>query len=115
ADSLVTHLNADQSERELREKSVRNLEGKRQRAKRGQWLGGAVPYGMDVAAFRLLDGELVEQWRVQIVKRDLKIKLGADGSRRPYEGRNNFPASEADEILQLRPSGDAVKLATVQK
>lgn len=114
ADSLMTHLSADQSERELCEKSVRNLEGKRQLALRGRWLGGTIPYALDVVAFRLINGDLIEQWRVQAMRRDLKIKISPDGTRRSYEGENNFPASEQDEILQLRPTTDAEQIDTLR-
>lgn len=115
ASALITHLDFDQSERELREKSVRTLTGKVEFAKRSEWLGGRIPYGMDVAAFRLSDdADLVEQWRVKIIRRDLKVKLSQSGEERQYTGTRNFPASENDEILQLRPSQDESKLEIIR-
>jgi DNA invertase Pin-like site-specific DNA recombinase len=113
--SVITLIDYDQSERELREKSLRTLTGKVEFAKRCEWLGGRIPYGMDVVAFHLGDGDVfVEQWRVSIIKRDFKVKVSPDGQRREYRGTRNFPASEKDEILQLRPSVDESKLRIIR-
>src|SRR4030095_7046287 len=74
-----------------------------------------VPFGMDVVAFRLDRGRgLVEQWRVQIIGHDLRIKISPDGTKREFRGRGNFPASETDEILQLRPSLDQRQLDVIR-
>lgn len=102
---MMTGLESEKSESELREKSVRVLEEMRRRAQAGQWLGGRVPFGFDVVAFRLTPlGQLIEQWRVRMVGPDQRIKIEASGALKEYVGKGNFPATESDEILQLRPS-----------
>lgn len=71
ADDFATFVLAgyegEKSEGEGRDKSHRVLSEMLERANRGQWLGGKVPYAMGVAALVLDGGELVERWRVRIV------------------------------------------------
>jgi site-specific DNA recombinase len=107
-EDLITLLEAafaaENSEKELRGKSERVLEGMREHAKEGMWVGGRVPYGMDVVAFRRLPSGLHEQWRVQIVGKRLRVKIGPNGVKKDYAGENNFPSTEADEVLRSSTS-----------
>src|SRR5581483_4913836 len=45
-------LEGEKSEKELRDKSERVLGAMRVMAEKGTWLGGRIPYGCDVVAFR---------------------------------------------------------------
>lgn len=109
---LQTALASEQSEAELREKAVRVVSAKLERAKRGEWQGGHVPYGMDVVCFELPD--MAEQWRVQINGRDARVKLTPDGQRKEYNGKGNFPPTELGQILQLRPTTNKERLEVVR-
>jgi hypothetical protein len=104
-------VKSQKSEDELRDKSVKVLEAKMLRAKRGEFPGGHVPFAMDVCNFTTSDlmadpFNARPNWRVQIVGRDMRVKLTPDGERKEYNGKRMFPASEADELLQLRPTLD---------
>lgn len=115
-DSLNTHLNSDESERELREKSVRILEEKVRLAKEGRWLGAKVPYGFDVVAFTKVGRTLQEQWRVQFMGPHARVKIDKlTNLKRHYNGKNNFPPAANDEFFQLRPTTDVKKLEHVRK
>ncbi len=61
-EDLLTLIEAgvegEKSEGEGRSKSERVLEKARQKAKLGEWLGGRIPHGMEVVAFREVEGEL---------------------------------------------------------
>ena len=106
---------AEKSEGEVRKLSDRVLGEMRLLAKRGVWLGGRVPYGMDVVALKLVGANLAEQWRVQFVGKSLRVKLDSTGHRKEYPGKGNFPPTESEEILQLRPTTDESKLVVVHR
>jgi DNA invertase Pin-like site-specific DNA recombinase/uncharacterized coiled-coil protein SlyX len=133
-DSLVAFLEggvgADTSEKEQREKSHRVLTGKIPRAKRGEWQGGHIAYGMDVIC---LGPDNKERWRVVIEGRTLagtkhgrngkrkriystlRTKVFPNGKKVVFKGDKNFPAKETDERLELRPSKDKARLAVVRE
>jgi DNA invertase Pin-like site-specific DNA recombinase/uncharacterized coiled-coil protein SlyX len=133
-DSMVAFLEggigADTSEKEQRNKSHRILEDKLLRAKRGEWQGGHLAFGMDVVCIGP-DGQ--ERWRVELDGRKLtgtkpgrggkkrrvyslrRTKIFPDGRRERFDGHRHFPASEADEHLEQRPSNDENKLAVVRE
>lgn len=114
APNLVSDLNAlvdgDQEERELREKSNRALEKMRQHAAVGRWMGGSIPYGLDVVCTDITGREF---WRVQIDGPDVRCKIKPDGTRQVYDGRNNFPGRDKGQWLTLRPTTDAARLAVL--
>lgn len=123
-------LGADTSQKEQREKSHRVLTGKIVKARRGEWQGGHVAFGMDVACIGP-DGK--ERWRVVIEGRELvgtkpgrggrqsriysirRTKILLDGGTESYCGNQNFPATDANEQLQLRPSQSESRLAIVRE
>jgi DNA invertase Pin-like site-specific DNA recombinase len=112
--SLTTHLNSDQSERELREKSVRVLEGMMEKAEQGDLDGWpASSSAWTWWRFGVRTGKLIEQWRVEIIDDEHRVKVDPQGNRRDYLGKENFPATESDEVLQLRPSRDQRKIEVV--
>lgn len=130
-DDLMTFFKLGMSGRKSREeqetKSKRVLEAKIMRAKRGEWGGGQIPYGMDVVCFDAT--ATTEKWRVEFAGRTLvgrlpngkrkydthRVKINRDGSREAYDGWRNFPASDRTDILQLRPSHDPAKVAVVRE
>lgn len=118
ADDLLTLIKAsiegEKSEGEGRSKSERVLEKARQLAKRGEWLGGRVPYGTEVVAFRLVEGELVEQWRWRMIGADRRLRIDILGNTKEFVGRNNTPPKEYDQILQLRPTTEGERLDAIK-
>lgn len=114
ASTVTTLVKSSTSRGEQITKSKRVLEKARQRAEQGDWLGGRVPYGMDVVAFKIVGGEHIEQWRVEIVGEQKRVKIEADGRRKSFDGPDNFPKREAGEVFQLRPSRDSQMLNAVR-
>jgi hypothetical protein len=73
-----------------------------------------------------------EAWRVEITGRTLeriettttghkkrfyhitRIKINPDGTRKSYDGANNFPPTERDQVLQLRPTDEADRLDAIR-
>lgn len=133
-DSMISFLEgglgADTSEREQRNKSHRILEDKLVRAKHGEWQGGHVAYGIDVACIGSTGDE---RWRVELNGRTqtgtkpgkggkprriysiCRTKIFPDGRRELFDGHNHFPATEANEHLELRASKDETRIAVVQE
>lgn len=121
-------MGAETSEKEQKSKSHRILTGKITRARRGEWQGGHIPFGMDVACYGPDD---VERWRVVIESRKQigtkpgkggrpkrvnalrRIKVYPDGRTEVFEGHRTFPATEYNEVLRLTPSKDKARLAAV--
>ena len=114
-------MGAETSEKEQKEKSHRTLRGKISKAKKGEYQGGHVPFGMDVACYGV-DGH--EKWRVIIDGRKLvgtkpgkggrqrrvyslrRLKIMPNGSVEVFEGHRTFPAVEKTDKLRLAPSKD---------
>lgn len=133
-DSMMSFMEggfgAETSEKEQKEKGWRVLGGQIEKARRGEWSGGHIAYGMDVACY---DKTKHEKWRVIIEGRDLigkkpgkggklrrvystrRLKLFPDGSTERFDGVRNFPASERDDILCQTPSKDTTKLAVIRE
>jgi DNA invertase Pin-like site-specific DNA recombinase len=113
ADFINIAVKGKQSEDERRTLADRVGSAMREQAGRGEWGGGYIPYGMDVVCFGRND--MSERWRVQIAGRDLRIKINADGTRRNFDGKNNFPPREELETFQLRPTTNTALLDNVRK
>jgi len=114
-------IGAETSEKEQKEKSHRTLRGKINKAKKGEYQGGHVPFGMDVACYGV-DGQ--EKWRVIIDGRKLigtkpgkggrqrrvyslrRLKVLPNGGVEVFEGHRTFPAVEKTDKLRLAPSKD---------
>jgi DNA invertase Pin-like site-specific DNA recombinase len=113
-DAAGKHLNADDdatvltstigaltSSKEQREKASRVLTGKMTLARKGNFLGGYCPFGMDVVAF---DAQGNEVWRVVDEGRDRRRKVYADGREERFDGKKNRPPRALHETLKYRPS-----------
>jgi DNA invertase Pin-like site-specific DNA recombinase len=123
-------LGAETSQKEQKEKWHRILQGKISRARRGQWQGGHVAFGMDVACYTP-DGN--EKWRVIFEGRKLvgtkpgkgtkkrrvyalrRTKVMPDGRTEVFEGHRLFPATEHNEVLRQTPSKDQNRIAAVRE
>jgi hypothetical protein len=73
---ITSTVGALASAREQREKASRVLTGNLTLARKGIYLGGYVPYGMDVVAF---DAQENEVWRVVYEGHDRRRKVYPDG------------------------------------
>ena len=113
-DASGKHLNADDdatvltstigaltSTREQKEKAGRVLTGKLTLARKGNFLGGYVPYGTDVVCFNV-QGQ--EQWRCVHEGHDKRVKVYPDGRRERFDGKGNLPPKALHETLKYRPS-----------
>ena len=113
ADSVRTLLTSKKSSEEGKDKAIRVLESQIIRVRRGEWQGGYIPFGMDVAALDAPTGN--ELWRVQIVRKDQRVKIEMDtGRTTAFNGTGNFPAKDATTVLQLRPTRDDERLKIVR-
>ena len=133
-DSMMSFMEggfgAETSEKEQKEKGWRVLGAQIEKARRGEWSGGHIAYGMDVACYDKLNQE---KWRVIIEGRDLtgskpgksgtrrrvystrRLKVFPDGKTERFDGIRNFPASEKDDTLRQTPSKDKTKLAVIRE
>ena len=98
---ICSTVGALTSSREQREKASRVLTGKLTLARKGQFLGGYCPYGMDVVAF---DAEGKEMWRVVYEGHDCRRKVYRDGREERFDGKHNRPPKALHETLKYRPS-----------
>jgi DNA invertase Pin-like site-specific DNA recombinase len=106
---LTNTIGALTSTREQKEKAARNLSGKVQKAKLGEYQGGYPPYGLDVVCF---NG--IEKWRVQWVGHYDRWKIYPTGERQAFNGKDNFPAKDANDTLRFRPGIDPNRLEVVR-
>jgi site-specific DNA recombinase len=96
------------SGREQREKGQRAIGDKRRRSALGEWQGGYVPYGYDVACVDRSSG--VEQWRVVIIQMIPekgiwnRVIIWPDGRQERRDGKGVFPRHDTWEKLVLCPS-----------
>jgi len=98
---LTSTIGALTSTREQKEKAGRVLTGKLTLARKGNFLGGYVPYGMDVVCF---DAQGQEQWRCVHEGHDKRVKVYPDGRRERFDGKGNLPPKALHETLKYRPS-----------
>ena len=98
---LTSTIGALTSGREQREKASRVLTGALTLAKKGQFLGGYVPYGCDIVAF---DAQGNELWRVVSEGRNKRVKVYPDGRQERFDGPRNRPPKALNEVLKYRPS-----------
>jgi DNA invertase Pin-like site-specific DNA recombinase len=106
---LTNTIGALTSTREQKEKAARNIGGKVKGAKAGEYQGGYPAYGLDVVCF----SGGVEAWRVKWVGHYERWKVYPDGTREAFNGKDNFPAKNANDTLRYRP-GDTERLAVVR-
>src|SRR5262249_31378049 len=79
------------------------------KARAGEWQGGPVRLGFDVACYaRETDKEL---WRVIFEGRNKRRKVYPDGRTERFDGEGNFPKfQEMTEVLRVAPSNDKAKI-----
>jgi DNA invertase Pin-like site-specific DNA recombinase len=107
---ITAVVEGEKSEQEQHSISKRVLGGMVQSARNGEWLGGPVRLGFDVACLRRDTGE--ELWRVVLKRRDKRLKVYPSGATERYDGTGNFPRhQDSVEKLQLVPTTDQAKLA----
>jgi DNA invertase Pin-like site-specific DNA recombinase len=100
------------SEKEQREKALRNLEGRMGNSKKGNYCGGPPAFGCDVACYGV-DGK--EKWRVVWMGRQQRLKYNPDGSTEEYNGPNNFPSRDQTDTLRLAPTIKEERLNAVRQ
>jgi DNA invertase Pin-like site-specific DNA recombinase len=98
---ITSTVGALTSSREQKEKAARVLTAKLTLARKGQFLGGYVPYGMDVVCF---DRQGNEVWRCVHEGHDKRRKVYPDGREERFDGPENRPPKARHETLKLRPS-----------
>lgn len=100
------------SEKEQKEKGLRNLEGRMRNSRKGNYCGGTPPFGLDVVCY---DTEMKEKWRVVYMAEQERLKHNPDGSVEQYNGKNNFPARDANDTLRLSPTIKTERLDAIRK
>ncbi|OYW13535.1 MAG: hypothetical protein B7Z55_16710, partial [Planctomycetales bacterium 12-60-4] len=133
-DSMVSFLEgglgAETSEKEQKDKSWRVIQALILKARRGEWSGGHIAYGMDVGCYAP-DGH--EKWRVIVEGREQigskpgkngklrrinsthRIKVFPNGETERFDGNRNFPASDEYDTLRQTPSKDETKMAVIRE
>jgi DNA invertase Pin-like site-specific DNA recombinase len=108
---LTSTVSAITSTAEQREKAHRNLSGKLEKARAGEYQGGYPPYGFDVVCFGT-DGK--EKWRVLYTGHHQRVKI--TGKRREtFAGKGNFPSKGPTDTLRVRPTIELDRLAVVKQ
>lgn len=102
---------ASTSREEQLAKARHVLRGQRAKALRGEWMGGYVPYGLDVIC---RDRQDKERWRVRWHGHFIRALIHPDGSTEEFNGKGNFPAHHPGETLWLTPSGDSARVEAVE-
>jgi DNA invertase Pin-like site-specific DNA recombinase len=112
ATEISAWVEGKNSAREQREKSHRTLGGQVARARAGEWLGGPVKLGLDVACYRRDSSPGEELWRVIFEDRNRRLKVFPDGRTERFDGEGNFPRHQpTTELLRIVPSRDRRKVA----
>jgi site-specific DNA recombinase len=115
ATEITAWVNGKSSMKEQRDKSHRVIGGKAEKARAGEWQGGPVRLGFDVACYhRETDTEL---WRVVFQGRNepggdaKRLKVYPDGRTERFDGEGNFPKCQPmTEVLRIAPSNDRSKI-----
>lgn len=109
---LTTTLSSITSTQEQEEKGYRSLSGKITHARAGEYPGGYPPYGLDVVC---IGSDEEHKWRVVWVGNFKRLKIMPDGTERRYDGKNNFPAKDANDRLRYSPSVKLERLRVVRE
>jgi DNA invertase Pin-like site-specific DNA recombinase len=126
---IISVVDGDKSEKEQMSISKRSLGGKLAGAKAGEWQGGPIRLGFDVACYDRGTG--TELFRVVYQGRDwvtttttkgvakkvsnvLRLKVYPDGRSERFDGRVVFRTNTDTQVLRLVPTRDEAKLAAVR-
>jgi DNA invertase Pin-like site-specific DNA recombinase len=110
---ITAVVDGEKSEQEQHSISRRTLGGHVEGARDGQWQGGSVRFGFDVACYPKADksDDPKELWRVVLDGPRKRLKAYPDCRTERYDGKNNFPRyQEETEVLRLAPSKDQGKI-----
>jgi DNA invertase Pin-like site-specific DNA recombinase len=100
---ITAVFDGDKSEKEQHGISERVLGAKIARARAGEWQGGPVRLGFDVACYSRESGK--ELWRVVSEGRDKRLKVYPDGRTERFDGEGNFPKCQPlTEVLRVTPA-----------
>jgi hypothetical protein len=106
---ITAVVEGEKSKGEQTSKSHRVLGGKVEKARAGEWQGGPVRLGFDVACYSRATG--AELWRVIFDGFRKRLKLYPDGRAERFDGKNNFPKfQEETEVLRVALSRDKAKI-----
>jgi DNA invertase Pin-like site-specific DNA recombinase len=109
---ITAVVDGEKSEQEQHGISKRTLGGKVAKVKEGEWQGGPVGLGLDVACYSRETGK--ELWRVVTEGLHLRLKVYPDGRTERFDGQGNFPKSqEKTEVLRVAASRDHDKIGAV--
>jgi DNA invertase Pin-like site-specific DNA recombinase len=116
AEDIATIITAvvegEKSKGEQTSKSHRVLGAKAEYARAGEWQGGPVPFGLDVACYPRQGDTQKELWRVVLEGLHKRLKVYPDRRKERFDDKGNFPNhQEETEVLRLTPSKDEGKLA----
>jgi len=109
---LTGAIGAITSTREQKEKAHRNVTGKVQKAKEGEYQGGYPAYGFDVVCFGA-DGK--EKWRTVYVGQFKRWRVWPDGRRERFDGKDNSPRKDPTDKLYIRPSIEKERIKWARK
>jgi DNA invertase Pin-like site-specific DNA recombinase len=110
---ITAVVEGEKSKGEQTSKSHRVLGGKIAKARLGEWQGGPVRLGFDVACFSRATGE--EGWRVVFEGQHKRLKVYPDGRTERFDGEANFPpwqnkGKPSPEFLRIVPSKEQAKI-----
>lgn len=117
---ITAAVEGDKSKGEQTSKSHRTLGGKIEKARQGEWQGGPLKLGFDVACYDRASGE--ELWRLVFESRGKRLKVYADGRSERFDDveviengqksiKPNFPKHQPlTEVLRIAPSRDKAKI-----
>ncbi len=104
---ITAVVEGEKSKGEQISKSHRVLGGKAVKARAGEWQGGPVRLGFDVACYDRESGK--EAWRVAFETRDKRLKVYPTGKTERSDGKDNFPRAQPTQKLQVAVSKDKAK------
>jgi DNA invertase Pin-like site-specific DNA recombinase len=106
---ITAVVDGEKSELEQISLSKRVLGAMIEGARRGEWQGGAVRLGFDIACYPKESGE--EKWRVILEGGNKRLKVYPDGKEERFDGQGRFPKwYDETEVLKLTPSRDQRKI-----
>lgn len=106
---ITAVVEGEKSKGEQTSKSHRVLGGKIAKARLGEWQGGPVRLGFDVACYQRETG--AELWRVVFQGYQKRLKVYPDGRTERFDGGNKTYCNSPDtEVLRIAPSQDKDKI-----
>jgi DNA invertase Pin-like site-specific DNA recombinase len=107
---IIAAVDGEKSKEEQHGISKRTLGAKAAYARKGEWQGGPVPFGMDVACYDPPPPKGTELWRFVAEGRRRWLKVYPDGRTERYDNALSLRTTD-DQVLRLAPTKDPAKLA----